>query len=332
MRAKFLPDTLTLSILSAVILANLLPCQGQAAVAFSWAANGAISLLFFMHGAKLPRATLIAGAMHWRLHLLIFGCTFAVFPLLGLTLKPILSLLVTPILYTGILFLCILPSTIQASITFTAVAKGNVAAAICSAPASNLLGILITPLFASLIFSQHGVDHALWLSAVKQIAFLLLVPFIIGQMTRRWLAASFERHARPLKWLEQCVIPLVAYTAFSEAVVQGLWSQVAPRSLLGLIIVNGVLLMLGLIVTGYLSKLAGFSQADRITILFCGSQRSLGSGVAIAQIVFAGYTVGVAILPLMLFHPMQLIVGSLLAQYYRARATPYKLASLSSRD
>ncbi|BBO58937.1 bile acid:sodium symporter family protein [Mycoavidus sp. B2-EB] len=332
MRAKFQPNFLTLSILSAVILANFLPCQGEATVAFSWAANGAISLIFFLHGAKLPRATLIAGAMHWRLHLLIFGCTFAMFPLLGLALQPILSPLVTPTLYTGVLFLCILPSTIQASITFTAIAKGNVAAAICSAPASNLLGILITPLFASLIFSQHGINHALWLSSVKQVTLLLLVPFIIGQIACRWLAASFERHARPLEWIEQCALPLVAYTAFSEAVVQGLWSQIAPHSLLGLIVVNGALLVLALIVTGYLSKLAGFTQADRITILFCGSQRSLASGVAIAQIVFAGYAVGIAILPLLLFHPMQLIVGSLLAQYYRTRAKPYKLAPLSSRD
>ncbi len=323
MRPKFLPDFLTVSILSAVVLANVLPCRGEAAMAFGWAANIAISILFFMHGAKLPRATLLAGATHWRLHLLIFSCTFIIFPLLGLALKPILSPLVTPALYTGVLFLCMLPSTVQASITFTSVAKGNVAAAICSAPASNLIGILITPLLASLLLSQQGFSNTLWLSAVKQITLLLLVPFIIGQITRPWLSACFERNMRILKLIEQCAIPLVAYTAFSEAVVQGLWQQVPPRSLMGLIMVNGVLIALALIITKSLSKLTGFNQADQIAVIFCGSQRSLASGIAIAQIVFAGYTVGVAILPLMLFHPMQLMVGSLLAQRYRARAMRY---------
>ncbi|WP_250507133.1 bile acid:sodium symporter, partial [Caballeronia sp. GAFFF3] len=132
-RPKLLPDNFTLALVGTVIVASFLPCRGGAAVAFNWITDIAIGLLFFLHGAKLSREAIIAGATHWRLHLVVLLSTFALFPLLGLALKPVLTPLVTPALYTGILFLCTLPSTVQSSIAFTSMAKGNVPAAVCSA-------------------------------------------------------------------------------------------------------------------------------------------------------------------------------------------------------
>src|SRR6201996_7472807 len=155
-RPKLLPDNFTLCLVSTVIIASLLPCRGGAAVAFNWITDFAIGLLFFLHGAKLSREAIIAGATHWRLHLVVLLSTFALFPVLGLVLKPVLMPLVTPALYTGILFLCTLPSTVQSSIAFTSMAKGNVPAAVCSASASSLLGIFITPALVGLVVSNHG--------------------------------------------------------------------------------------------------------------------------------------------------------------------------------
>src|SRR6478609_11015501 len=144
-RPKLLPDNFTLCLIGTVILASLLPVHGQAAAGFDWVTNIAVGLLFFLHGAKLSREAIIAGATHWRLHLVVLLSTFALFPILGLVLKPLLSPLVTPALYTGILFLCTLPSTVQSSIAFTSIAKGNVPAAVCSASASSIIGIFVTP-------------------------------------------------------------------------------------------------------------------------------------------------------------------------------------------
>ena len=136
-RPRFLPDNFTLTLVSVVILASLLPAGGQVAVGFSWLTNIAIALLFFMHGAKLSRESIIAGAGHWRLHLLVFASTFVLFPLLGWALRPLLQPLVTPPLYTGVLFLCVLPATVQSAIAFTSLARGNIPAAVCSASAST---------------------------------------------------------------------------------------------------------------------------------------------------------------------------------------------------
>jgi sodium/bile acid cotransporter 7 len=135
-----------------------MPRRGDA-VTVDHLTNLAIALLFFLHGAKLSREAVIAAAGHWRLHVLVLLATFVLFPLFGLAFKPLLSPLVTPALYAGILFLCTLPSTVQSSIAFTAMAKGNVPAAVCSASASSIIGIFVSPVLAGLVLSSHvGMD------------------------------------------------------------------------------------------------------------------------------------------------------------------------------
>ncbi|MES2069757.1 MAG: bile acid:sodium symporter family protein [Pseudomonadota bacterium] len=318
-RPRFLPDNLTLLLLSVIAAASIFPCTGQVAVAFDWLTTLMIGLLFFMHGAKLSREAVIAGASHWRLHLTVLLFTFAVFPLLGLLLKPALLLLITPDLYLGILFLCVLPSTVQSSIAFTAVARGNVPAAICSASASNLLGIFLTPLLVGMIVVAHGSSHSS-LDAILKIVYQLLVPFVAGQIARPWIAPWIEKHRDVLKMVDQSSILLVVYVAFSEAVGQGLWKQLPLYMLLSLIGISAVLLAIIMSLATYASRRLGFSKEDEITTVFCGSKKSLASGVPMAKVLFASHTVGMVLLPLMLFHQLQLMVCAVMAQRYAARA------------
>src|ERR1700761_2417149 len=192
-RPKLLPDNFTFCLVSTVILASLLPVHGQAAVGFNWVTNIAVGLLFFLHGAKLSREAIIAGATHWRLHLVVLLSTFALFPLLGLALKPLLSPLVTPALYAGVLFLCTLPSTVQSSIAFTSIAKGNVPAAVCSASASSLLGIFITPALVSLVLSSHLRSGSAW-RTIGEIVLQLFMPFVCGQLIRPLIGGWIDRN------------------------------------------------------------------------------------------------------------------------------------------
>ncbi|WP_196492076.1 bile acid:sodium symporter, partial [Pseudomonas fluorescens] len=184
-RPRFLPDNFTLTLIATVILASLLPASGQIAVAFGWVTNLAIALLFFLHGAKLSRKAIVAGAGHWRLHLLVFSLTFVLFPLLGLALKPVLSPLIGNELYMGMLYLCALPATVQSAIAFTSLARGNIPAAICSAAASSLFGIFLTPLLVALLLNVHG-DGGSTVDAIVKISVQLLLPFIAGQVASRW--------------------------------------------------------------------------------------------------------------------------------------------------
>ncbi|MCF5232144.1 MULTISPECIES: bile acid:sodium symporter family protein [Pseudomonas] len=317
-RPRFLPDNFTLTLIATVILASLLPASGQTAVAFGWVTNLAIALLFFLHGAKLSRQAIVAGAGHWRLHLLVFSLTFVLFPLLGLALKPLLSPLIGNDLYMGMLYLCALPATVQSAIAFTSLARGNIPAAICSAAASSLFGIFLTPLLVTLLLNVHG-DGGSTVDAILKISVQLLLPFVAGQIARRWIGEWVGRNKSWLKFVDQGSILLVVYGAFSEAVNEGIWHQIPLWELGGLVVACCVLLALVLVASAVLGKAFGFNQEDRITILFCGSKKSLATGVPMAQVLFAGATMGVLILPLMLFHQIQLMVCAALAQRYAKR-------------
>lgn len=318
MLRRLLPDPFTQALIAVVLAASLLPAEGQAVVAVDWITNLAIALLFFLHGAKLSRSAIIAGAGHWRLHLLVFACTFIAFPLLGLALRPILAPLVGPELYLGMLYLCALPATVQSAIAFTSLARGNVPAAICSAAASSLFGIFLTPLLVTLLLDVHG-DGASTLDAIGKITVQLLLPFIAGQIARRWIGDWVGRNKHWLRFVDQGSILLVVYGAFSAAVVEGLWHQVPLPALAGLVLACCVLLALALLVSYGAARLCGFDLEDRITILFCGSKKSLATGVPMAQVLFAGSSIGLLILPLMLFHQIQLMVCAVLAQRYARR-------------
>lgn len=317
-RPRFLPDNFTLILIATVILASLLPASGQTAVAFGWVTNLAIALLFFLHGAKLSRQAIVAGAGHWRLHLLVFSLTFVLFPLLGLALKPVLSPLIGKDLYMGMLYLCALPATVQSAIAFTSLARGNIPAAICSAAASSLFGIFLTPLLVALLLNVHG-EGSSTVDAIVKISVQLLLPFVAGQIARRWIGEWVGRNKAWLKFVDQGSILLVVYGAFSEAVNEGIWQQIPLWELGGLVVACCVLLALVLVAASVLGKAFGFSQEDRITILFCGSKKSLATGVPMAQVLFAGASMGVLILPLMLFHQIQLMVCAALAQRYAKR-------------
>ena len=324
-RSRFVPDNFTLLLTAVVIAASLLPCSGTSALVFNWITNIAIGLLFFMHGAKLSREAILKGITHWRLHLLVFAATFVMFPVLGVALRPLLEPLVTPDLYIGILFLCALPATVQSAIAFTSMARGNVPAAVCSASASSLIGIFLTPVLVGLLLSQHGAVASL--DAVRAIVLQLLAPFIAGQIARHWIGGWVERNKVVLGTIDRSSILLVVYTAFSEAVIQGLWQQMPPAALIGLLVVCAVLLALALFITTVAARRLGFSKEDEITIVFCGSKKSLASGIPMARVLFASGTVGAVVLPLMLFHQMQLMVCAVLAQRYATRAKAAELAT-----
>lgn len=280
-----------------------------------------------MHGAKLSRQAILAGAGHWRLHLLVFACTFVLFPLLGLALRPLLEPLLGTELFMGMLYLCALPATVQSAIAFTSLARGNIPAAICSAAASSLLGIFVTPLLVALLMGVQG-DNGSTLDAIGKISLQLLLPFVLGQIAQRWIGGWVNQNKSWLKYVDQSSILLVVYTAFSAAVIGGLWQQVPLTTLLAVTFACCLLLALALLLTHLLGKWLGFSLEDRITILFCGSKKSLATGVPMAQVLFASSSIGMLILPLMLFHQIQLMVCAVLAQRYAKREDASQIAAV----
>ena len=318
-RPAFVPDDFTLLLIATVALATLLPAAGAVASFFEGFTTFAIGLLFFLHGAKLSRDAIKAGITHWRLHVLVFACTFVLFPLLGVALRPLLLPLVTTQLYTGILFLCVLPATVQSAIAFTSMARGNIPAAVCSASASTMLGVFVTPVLVSLIVLPHAAASNP-LDSIVRILLQLMLPFAVGHLARPWISGFLHRRKQLLGIVDRGSILLVVYTAFSAAVIEGLWKQVPLLALAGLLVVCAVLLGAALFLTGWMARRFGFDKADEITIVFCGSKKSLASGIPMAKVLFPAHLVGATVLPLMLFHQMQLMVCAVLAARYARRA------------
>jgi len=320
------PDRYVLAILGMVALASVLPVRGVAAGDLALVTKLVIALLFFLHGAKLSREAVVAGITHWRLHLVILAATFALFPLLGLAATRLPAFILPPTLASGVMFLCCLPSTVQSSIAFTSVARGNVAAAVCAASASNLFGIFITPVLVAATLGVRGAGSPL--DEAEAIALQLLLPFAAGQVARIWIAGWMRRHSKLVGLVDRGSILLVVYGAFSAAVVQGIWSEVSIVQILLVIGVCGSLLAIVLAITAFASRRLGFDKADEIAIVFCGSKKSLATGVPMAGILFPPASVGLIVLPVMLFHQLQLMACAVIAQRYAARPKEAQEAAL----
>lgn len=320
-RVPFLPsiDPFLLWLIAMVAAASLLPVRGAAANWFDVLADAAIALLFFLHGAKLSREAVLQGAGNWRLHLMVLASTYLLFPVAGLAMERLAASWINPLLLSGVLFLTLLPSTVQSSIAFTAMARGNVAAAVCSASLSNLLGILLTPLLVGIFIQSARTGQGGDWGAVRSIVLQLLVPFLAGHFLRPLIGRWVDGHKAMLMPVDRGSILLVVYSAFSAAVVNGIWDALDLSDLAGLLAVSAAILAFVLIVNGLAARFAHLPRADAIVLLFCGSKKSLVSGVPMAGALFAPAEVGMVVLPLMIFHQLQLFVCAWLAARF-ARA------------
>jgi sodium/bile acid cotransporter 7 len=307
---RALLDPFLLLLVGMVALASVVPASGEGAFWLGYVADAAIFLLFFLHGARLPQAAVRDGLLKWRLHLAVLASTYALFPLIGLAL--VRSGLAGSGLATGVLFLTLVPSTVQSSIAFTAMARGDVAAAVVGAAFSNIAGLFLTPLLVALLLSGAGV--AMTGEAVGAILFQLLLPFVLGHLLHNRLGGLLQHNRKLMMAVDRGSILLVVYAAFSQAVVQHLWDQLSSADLVRLLVICAAILGTVLSTTWVAGKVLGFPREDRIVLLFCGSKKSLATGVPMAGVLFAPAVVGLAILPLMLFHQIQLIACAIIAR------------------
>lgn len=304
-------DRYLLALFLTLLLASVFPAHGEGARILSSVTFWAIALLFFVYGAKLSTASIRQGLLNWKLQAGVLLATFVIFPLLALALSPLTALLPAAI-GIGILYIGSLPSTVQSSVTFTSISHGNVPGAICAASVSNMLGVFLSPLIIALLLTTSG-DSDVGLSAIWRITQQILLPFVLGQLCRRWLSAPLLRHPKMTRLYDQTTILLIVYSAFSAGVLSGIWQVIGPESLIGLVLL--VLLFLGLAmgILLLMARLAAMPREDSLALFYCGSTKSLATGLPMAGILFAGQDVAQIVLPLMLFHLFQLIACAVIS-------------------
>ena len=317
------PDWFLVGMCLAVALAWLLPGPGAKGGSLhpELVNKLGVSLIFFVHGLTLSFAALGAGARNWRLHVLVQSCTFVLCPLLGLLLLASIGRHLSSDLRTGLFFLCALPSTVSSSVALTATAKGNVPAAVFNATLSSLLGVVLTPLWLSLVLGAAGQALPI-ASVILDLLEWLVLPLFIGQLLRPLLGAFATRHKARISVLDRLTILLLVYTSFCDSVKDGVWHANGSALLVSAVASVGILGATMLIVW-QLSRALDFALSDRIVALFCGSKKTLASGVPMARLIFGAHPgLGIILLPLMLYHPLQLVVGGWLAGRFAHRANP----------
>lgn len=308
---RLLPDRFIMVLVATLVAATLLPATGGLLVAIGWVSNAAIFTLFFLHGARLSPAAVAAGARHWRLQLAILGFGYALFPLAMLATRTILDGRLPSEMLLGLIFLGVLPTTVQSSIAYASIARGNVAASVIASAASNLLGVVLTPLLFALLLG--GAMGGVSLEAVGKVAVLLLVPFALGQLLRARVLPTVERHAKIAGMMDKLTIVLAVYVAFAQAATEGLWTRISVGVLVELAAVMAAALLGAFAAAWGLGAALGLDPADRATLLFAGSHKSLATGAPMARILFPPAMAGAAILPLLLYHQMQLMLSAWVA-------------------
>lgn len=314
-------DPYIVAMFAVVLLATILPAQGRGATVAGIAADAGIIFLFFLYGTRISPTAAWQGLCNGPLQISVLLSTYMMFPALGFILVHLLPAGLPPALTTGVIFLCLLPSTVQSSIAFTSIARGNVPAALCAASVSSIVGVFLTPILAGWLLDTAGVK--LSFGVLRDIVAQLLVPFLAGQLLRPWLQHWVQKHRTVLGLADRGSILLIIYVAFSKGMVDNIWQAIGISDLLVVGLVLTVLLGLALGITITMARrILRLSREDEIVLLFCGSKKSLASGLPMASVILPGPQLGLILLPLMLFHQLQLVVCAFLAQRYAAQPAP----------
>lgn len=310
-------DWFLLALIGVVALAYFQPGLGSKASLVPWKSitSTGVALVFFFYGLKLSVEKLRAGMRNWRLHTLVQLATFVLFPALALLVRPFFGAGGGDLLWQSIFFLCALPSTVSTSVVMVSIAGGNLPAAIFNASISSLLGIIITPLLTSLFLHTAADSSHLWGLAV-QLLWQVVLPVGAGVLLNSRFGSFAERNKAGLRYFDQITILLIVFTAFCDSFAEGIFSRYQPADIvkLGAGMV-GLYLLVFSIIWG-LSRLLRFSRADQIVAVFCGSKKSLVHGSVMASLLFpASAATGLILLPLMLYHALQIVLASSMAQY-----------------
>lgn len=310
-------DGFLLALIGMIVLAWLWPFPGmqESPVPLGTISTYAVSVIFFFYGLRLSPEKLLAGLVNWKLHVVVHMSTFLLFPLIALALRPLFEGNDEEMIWMGIFFLTALPSTVSSSVVMVSIARGNIPAAIFNSSVSSLIGVFITPLWMGMIM-EAGPEHFDLGTVVGKLALQVLLPVIAGIMLNKRWGHVAEKYKKYIRYFDQSSILLIVYTSFCESFGAHLFRDFAPLNLL--------LLGLGMIMMFFavyflltlLCRFFGFNREDRITAVFCGSKKSLVQGAVMSKVLFSGAQAGIILLPIMLYHALQLIAASVLAQRF----------------
>ncbi|MBK8621370.1 MAG: bile acid:sodium symporter [Saprospiraceae bacterium] len=312
---KSLIDPFVVLLLVTVVVAYFFPSWGKkdSDIPLDNISSAGIALIFFFYGLKLSPQKLRDGLKNIKLHVLVQTSTFVLFPLLVLPFYWTTTAEQNQMIWLAFFFLAALPSTVSSSVVMVSMAGGNVPAAIFNASISGLIGILVTPFLMSFFIVNTTGDFDLSVVYIKLLTEIIL-PVFAGLLLQPYLGQFTARYAKILTQFDRAVILLIIYKSFVRSFEENVFSTVATKDLGLIFLLTCGLFVLVYFLTGKMSRYQHFSREDRITAQYCGTKKSLVHGTVFSKILFpAAYPMGIILLPLMIYHALQILVISVLA-------------------
>jgi solute carrier family 10 (sodium/bile acid cotransporter), member 7 len=310
-------DKFVLALLAGILIAYIFPraATGTSGILLGHLSSLGISLIFFFYGLRLSPEKIRLGLKNWKLHILVQSSTYILFPLAVMVLYPFINNERQEILWLGLFFLAVVPSTVSTSVIMVSIGRGNIPAAIFNASISGIIGIVLTPLLTGLFLQQTlGFDFT---EVYIRLLTGIILPVVIGTLLRSKLHGFTLRYGKTLGMFDKAVILLIVYRSFANSFNDSVFSIVSTADLIILFL---IVIALFFVVYGsihLISTMLDFNREDKITALFCGSQKSLVHGTVFSNVLFGSFfAVGIILLPLMLFHAFQIFILSMIAVRY----------------
>lgn len=304
-------DGFVLTLISILIIGILVPVPASWTNFLTQLGTWAVTILFLVYGMRLRTSEVWAGLTNYRLQGSVFICTFLLFPIAGLALSTAATPLLGATFALGLLYLSLLPSTVQSSVSFTSIAGGNVAGAVCAATISNISGMLLTP---ALVWLFIGASSGIDASSVVDVLLKLLLPFCVGQILQPWVGDWVRGRKFLTRAVDRGTILIVVAASITGATARGLWASVSIREVFWLLVFSLLLLAATFLFTWFLGARLGLNWGDRITLLMCGSKKSLATGLPMAAIIFPPAIVAAVTIPVIIFHQLQLMVAAVISR------------------
>lgn len=304
-------DPLVRLLAAAIVLASVLPVTGNGRVVAQGISDAAIFLLFLLNGLRLPRTEVRRGIGHVRLLLPLALWCFVVMGMAGWGLSLAADGWMPQQVALGLLFLGVLPSTVQSATAYSSLAGGNVAISVVAAAVINIAGVFVSAPLFSLLAGSNAAPFDM--AALERIGLILLLPFAIGQLAQGRFGHLVREHRQVATWMDRTSIAIAVYVAFSGAVEQGLWGRVDMAAWAALMLAVALFLGFGFIGAWLLGGALRLSRADRISFLFAGAQKSIALGAPLASVLFPPAIAGLLLLPVLAYHLLQLVISAPLA-------------------
>lgn len=310
-------DMMIRVLIVAIMLAIVVPATGEARETAQLISNFGIFILFFLNGIRLSRQDVVLGMRNLRLLVPLTLWCFGVMAFAGLGIATITTGLLPPLITMGFVYLGVLPSTVQSATAYTSLAGGNVASSVVSAALLNILGVFISaPIFAWL---SGGGAVQLGSDGLIKIFLILLLPFALGQILQSRLKGVLISHPSLISWMDRIAIAVAVYVAFSGAVEQDLWSKLDGQAWGWLLAFIALLTVFAFLGAWLLAAALSLSAGDRISFTYAGAHKSIAMGAPLALVIFTPQDAGLILVPLLIYHLLQLVVSAPLARFFSDR-------------